>query len=86
MFFCPWFKLNANYEIEIHDILWLKHEWLVLSFELSQRQNLTHVASNKIFTTENQQTTKKNKKRDECSVSRYEIQIATLNAGCEHVM
>ena len=38
------------------------------------------------FITKNEQITKNNKKCDECSASRYEIQIATLNTDCEHVM
>ena len=38
--------------------------WLVLSFELSQRQNVPHVAPKTIFTTQGQQTIKKGIKNE----------------------
>ena len=60
---------------------------LVVSFELSQRQNLLYAALNTIFTTQDQQTTKRIKNEmKESSASRYEIQTATLNTDCEDVI
>ena len=64
-----WLKLNA-----FTTFYNLTHEWLVLSFELSQRQNLPHAAhANTIFSTEDQQTKKELKKK--FLASRYESHL-----------
>ena len=54
--------------------------WAVLKTKFTVRC-LKHT-----FITEEQQTTKNNKKWDKCSASRYEIQIATLNTDYKHVV
>ena len=93
-------NINKEHEIPLIEIKWiwlqlnafttfydLMHEtvigtffWAVLKTKFTVRY-LKHP-----FITEDQQTTKNNNRWDECSASKHEIQIATLNTDCEHMI